>query len=392
MTLSMRVVRFCIRPFAFFLYPRIPCSSLRYGPPRRFLKAFDQWLLINGNNTKARQVDIFPSITFEAVKAVFVPQDLPKNLANRAQISLQKQFVAEIPNGRAVGKEPFIITGDDTIIGNLSMIFKPYYHDIFFAVKLPRCIKLLGPVLVLAGAPGSNFGHWLHQMLPRLELAFKSGWKIQDFEKVLINSTSNNFAIESLLAVGFSKNQLVETSSEMHFQSSNLVVPSIPEAGNPPEWISNFLRRTYGTLTPRPRRRIYTSRANARWRRILNEQELYPILTSFGFEIVFPEKLGFIEGAKLFEDSEVVCGMHGANLANICFCKPGARLIEIYHPQQPEIYYWITATGARLNYSFLLGEGPIRDYPDNFNPWTYNHLDTMVSPEKLRDTLIASGL
>ena len=376
----------------FFLLSVIPDSSLRFGPPRRYSKAFDQWLLINGNDAKAKQVDIFPSITFEAVKAVYVTQEIPKNLADRAHITLQKQFVAEIPNGRAVGKEPFIITGDDTIMGDLSMIFSPYYHDIFFTAKLPKCVKISGPVLVLAGAPGSNFGHWLHQMLPRLELAYQAGWKTQDFEKVLINSTSNNFAIESLLAVGFNKNQFVETFSEMHLQSSNLIVPSIPEAGNPPEWITSFLRSAYGTPVSKPRRRIYTSRANSRWRRIINEEELYPVLTSFGFDIIFPESLSFIDGVRLFEDSEAVCGMHGANLANICFCKPGAKLIEIYHPQHPEIYYWVTATGAQLNYSFLLGEGEIRDYPENHNHGSFNRLDTIVCPKKLRKTLIASGL
>lgn len=387
-----RVVRFSIRPFAVFLVPKIPGTSLSFGPPRRYSKTFDEWLTINRCNTKAKQIDIFPSISFVATKAVCVTQELPKNLKKRAKITLQKQSLAVIPNGRAVGIEPFIITGDDTILGDLSMTYKPYIYDIFFASRLPKLVRFSEPVLVLAGAPGSNYGHWLHQMLPRLELANKGGWKPQDFKKVLINATPNNFAIECLLAIGFDSNQLVETFSRLHIQSANLVVPSIPEAGNPPEWISNFLRRTYGTPVSDPRGRIYTSRANAKWRRIVNEAELYPILSEFGFEIIFPEKLSFIEGVRLFEGAEAVCGMHGANLANICFCKPGTRLIEIYNPQHPEIYYWVTATGAKIEYSFLLGEGPIVDYPNNAQWAPGNRLNTIVCPEKLRKIFIASGL
>ena len=387
-----RLIRFCIRPFAFLLFPRIPGSSLKFGPPRHFSETFNEWLANNSSDANAKYLEIFPPITFELTKALCITQKKPKNLEKRSQITLKKQFVAEIPKGRVAGIEPFIITGDDTILGDLSMAYKPYMYDIFFASKLPRLVKLAGPVLIVAGAPGSNYGHWLHQMLPRLELACKTGWKPQDFEKIIINSSSNNFAIESLLALGCDKNQLIQTFPDLHIQSTNLVAPSVPEAGNPPEWISDFLRRTYGKPVSKPSRRIYTSRTNATWRRIANEAQLYPILSEFGFEIIFPDKLNFIDGVRLFENAEVVCGMHGANLANISFCQPGARLIEIYNPQHPETYYWATATGAKLNYSFLLGEGPIEDWPDNAQWASGNRLDTVVCPEKLRDTLIACGL
>lgn len=386
-----RLVRFCIRPFAAFFLPLIPGSSISFGPPRRFSKTFDE-LISTKNFTKTRQVKVYPPIKFEATKAVYVPQDLPANLSKEANVILAEQFVLELPEGRVQGTEPTIITDNDTVLGDVSMMFKPYYLDIFFATRLPKLIKISGPVLVLAGCPGSNFGHWLHQMLPRLYLATKAGWSPQQFEKVVINSTRNNFAEESLLSAGFSGNQLMKTSSDLHLQSSCLVVPSLPEAGSPPEWISDFLRNTYCSSSCNPGRRIYASRANAHWRRVSNEVELYPVLAEFGFQVIYPERFNFIEGVRLFEDAEVVCGPHGANLSNICFCKPKSLLVEIYHPQHPEIYYWLTATSAKLRYSFLLGEGPIVDYPD-LSPWAAgNHTDIVVSPKKLRDTFIACGL
>jgi len=231
-------------------------------------------------------------------------------------------------------------------------------------------------------------------MLPRLYLAQKAGWKPGHFCKVVINPTSNDFAAESLLEAGFSKDQIVKVSPSLHIQGHPLVVPSIPLAGNPPEWISQFLRQTYcGNLSgPAPTRRIYTSRANARWRRVSNEDDLLPVLKEFGFEVVYPEKLGFVEGAKLFESAGVVCGLHGANLSNICFCRPGSTLVEIYNPQHPELYYWVTATGAGLRYAFLLGEGPIKDFPDLSAESIGNHIDTFVDPQKLRSTFLAAGL
>ena len=55
-----------------------------------------------------------------------------------------------------------------------------------------------------------------------------------------------------------------------------------------------------------------------------------------------------------------------------------ARLIEIYNPQHPEIHYWVNATGAKVKYSFLLGEGQIGDYHDKTQWAPKNRLNTIV--------------
>lgn len=394
LSLATRLIRKSLRPIAKHLWPRLPGSSLSWGPPRRYSSSYSAWLANAPLESQAHFVPVIPALQFLAASSVTLDAKLPKNLSSRANIVLEQQFVAVIPGGRVVGCDPTIISSDDTIIGELSMMFAPFHFDIFYARKLTDVYQFQGPVLVLAGPPGSNFGHWLHQMLPRLYLSQKAGWSPDHFSKVVINPTSNDFAEESLFEVGFTKEQIVKVSPSLHISGNPLVVPSIPFAGNPPEWISQFLRKAYckGSNNSTSSRRIYTSRANAHWRRITNEYELLPVLEEFGFEIVYPEMLGFVEGAKLFESASVVCGMHGANLSNICFCNPGSTLIEIYNPQHPEIYYWVTATGAGLKYCFLLGEGPIRNFPDLSPKSIGNHIDTIVDPQKLRDTFLAAGL
>ena len=387
-----KIFRRCLRLVAHHLYPILPGTSLSWGPPRRFEARFKDWINSNNNSKYGKLFSVIQPSEFTLSLPITVDHILPRNLATRHIIELEEQYVAVIPGGRVVGCEPSIITGDDTILGDLSMMFAPYFFDIFFQSKLPDILSVPDPVLVLAGMPGENYGHWLHQMLPRLHLALKAGWHPSDFSKVIINNTPNKFAEESLLAAGFLSEQLIPTSIHLHIKGHPLVVPSIPYAGNPPEWISEFLRYTYGKDNVIPRRLIYTSRANCRWRKISNETELIPILEEFGFEIVYPETLNFMEGVRLFETAAVVCGMHGANLSNLCFCKPGSLLIEIYHPQQPETYFWSASTGASLKYSFLLGEGPLRDFPDLAPGSIANHCDTVVDPKKLRKTFLAAGL
>lgn len=387
-----RLSRKTLRTLAPVLLPRLPGSSLRWGPPRRVSPTVQRWSSPSLSDCQLTLRHLIPPIQFQNTPATYIQQTLPRNLLAPATIDLDSQFVAEIKGGRVVGQEPTIITPDDTVILDLSMFFAPYHHDIFFSPKLPPVVSLQDPVLVLAGLPGSNYGHWLHQMLPRLHLAQMAGWQPSDFAMVIVNPTRNNFAEETLIAAGFKPSQLVQSGPNLHVEAAPLVVPSIPGAGNPPEWISDFLRKTYTSPDVKPHKRIYASRANALWRKITNEEELLPVLEEYGFEVVFPERLSFRETVQLFQAAEVVCGLHGANLSNICFCKPGSTLIEIYHPQHPEIYFWTTATGARLNYAFLLGEGPVRDYPDLSPGSIGNHSDTRVDPDKLRHTFAAAGL
>jgi hypothetical protein len=386
-----RSSRIILRTLAPVLLPRVPGSSLRWGPPRRVSPTVQRWSSLL-SDCRLSLHNLIPALQFQNTPATHIQQTLPRNLLTPATINLDSQFVAEIKGGRVVGEEPTIITPDDTVILDLSMFFTPYHHDIFFSPRLPPVVSLQDPVLVLAGLPGSNYGHWLHQMLPRLHLAQMAGWEPSDFGMVIVNPTRNNFAEETLMAAGFQASQLVKSGPNLHVEAPTLVVPSIPSAGNPPEWISDFLRQTYTTPDVQPLKRIYASRANALWRKITNEEDLLPVLDEYGFEVVFPEQLSFRETVQLFQAAEVVCGLHGANLSNICFCNPGATLIEIYHPQHPEIYFWTTATGARLNYAFLLGEGPVRDYPDLSPGSIGNHSDTSVDPEKLRITFATVGL
>ena len=379
------------RSLAPIVIPYLPGSSTKFGPPRSYSWSCGSWLA-SDQESNAILHPVLDAIEFVNSPAQHVETVLPQNLANPAKICLDAQFVAELPAGRVVGQNPTIITENDHILLDLSLIFAPYHDNLFFRARLPKCRVINAPVLVLAGKPGTNYGHWIHQMLPRLFLAEKSGWKPSDFGLVVINETPNGFAEETLIKAGFDASQLIRTSADLHIQGSPLVVPSIPAAGNPPEWISSFLRSRFSSNQSKPFKRIYTSRANAKWRKITNEPSLYPILNEFGFEIVFPESLDFPTTVKLFESAEVVCGMHGANLSSICFCKPGSTLIEIYHPQHPEIYFWTTATGAGLNYCFLLGEGPIIDFPDLSPGSPGNHSDVAVNPQKFKSALLAAGL
>lgn len=76
-------------------------------------------------------------------------------------------------------------------------------------------------------------------------------------------------------------------------------------------------------------RKIYVSRLGSLKRVLVNEADLEEQLAARGFTIVKPETLSVREQVALFHQAEVVVAPAGAALANVLFCRPGAKVIEL---------------------------------------------------------------
>ncbi len=79
-----------------------------------------------------------------------------------------------------------------------------------------------------------------------------------------------------------------------------------------------------------PFRRLFLTRP-ARFNRTLsNIDSLLPILEKHGFEIIDPGALNFEEQVKLFSESKIIAGIHGAAFTNVAFTyAKKARVLEI---------------------------------------------------------------
>lgn len=75
--------------------------------------------------------------------------------------------------------------------------------------------------------------------------------------------------------------------------------------------------------------RFYIDRRAASNRALHNEDVLVEVLEQQGFAIIQLEYLTFDEQALLFSQAEYIIGAHGAGLANMVFCKPGTKIIEL---------------------------------------------------------------
>ncbi len=75
---------------------------------------------------------------------------------------------------------------------------------------------------------------------------------------------------------------------------------------------------------------VYVSRNRSNTRRVRNEDEFLPALRALGFTILELEDLPLASQIEMFRNARVVVSPHGAALANILFCRPEAKVVEIF--------------------------------------------------------------
>ena len=102
-------------------------------------------------------------------------------------------------------------------------------------------------------------------------------------------------------------------------------------------------------------RLVYISRPDATARPLMNNGELEARLSSLGFEIVATGTLTLLEQIRLFAETRLVVGQHGAGLMNSIFCSPGATLIELFPEYMLQGHFWNAASLMDLQYGFLSG-------------------------------------
>ena len=123
------------------------------------------------------------------------------------------------------------------------------------------------------------------------------------------------------------------------------------------KWSLNFLRETFiGDSKPIPTK-LYISRREGVGRGIENRDEVWAHLEPLGFQEVFLEDYSVVEQARLFNGAKEIVSPHGAGLANLTFCEPGTKVVELFTPNYVLPLYWNFCNILDLDYYYLIGEG-----------------------------------
>ena len=86
-----------------------------------------------------------------------------------------------------------------------------------------------------------------------------------------------------------------------------------------------------------------------------NEKEVANFLENEGFQIVKLENLNFKDQVKIFQNAKIIAGLHGAGFANVCFCRPDTKIVEIKSNRTAKLYENLAITNS-LDYRSLMFE------------------------------------
>ena len=241
---------------------------------------------------------------------------------------------------------------DNLIVDGPSQQLRPINNDIVennivFQKGTPRIKKNLhGNVLSLltGGGGNDNYWHWLFDVLPRLALCEKVV-NIDDVNFFLLPSLDKKYQIETLESLKIPEEKWLSSKRYRHIESDEIIVTDHPyvvsndstkDIQNIPVWISKWLRKKFlkekisNINLPK---KIYIDREDApskkKFRSIINEKEVKNLFNENGFTSIILSNYTFATQVELFNNAEIIAGLHGAAFANMCFSKPGSKVIEL---------------------------------------------------------------
>jgi len=242
--------------------------------------------------------------------------------------------------------------------------------NIVFSKGTPRIKKSYDKSilsLLSGGGANKNYFHWLFDVLPRIGIIEKIN-KIDFPNYLLCPNYELPYQIDTLRLLGIQKERIISSKKNRHIESKKLLITDHPynisgnasvDHENIPIWISDWLKEKFLKFKSNKHKfeKIYIDRSdvdpnNISLRRIQNELETKKFLEMNGYKSVKLQDLSFVEQVGLFSSVKKVIGLHGAGFANIVFCKPGTKIIEIRTRSTFKIIESI-ATRNKLDFKYL---------------------------------------
>ena len=344
---------------------------------RTILRLEPSSLMYANTHTEISVREIHPA------EVVHLPPHPFRTQTASGELRVGPAFVFEIPNVNFWGYYGgAVVTADNAVLADLSPeVWGPANHPIYSRWHLPKSRLLSGRIAIgVTPEASGNYYHWLLDLVPRVLLLKHAAQNFSNYDALLLNGSRANYEREILAALGVPPEKIRYVDSRERFQIASAVFPSMDINVIAP-WKVHGLRDLPFAGKQNQHRRLYLSRARAAVRRIANENEISEVLRHRNFEIVEAENLSWREQANLFAGASVIVAPHGAALANIVFCKPGTRVVEISTRAGYRDWYWQLAAVAGLSYEVMKAQrsgsfsGP------------YENADMIVSRENLERLL-----
>jgi hypothetical protein len=259
---------------------------------------------------------------------------------------------AENPDGEF---HPAVLDADGHALELRENWFRSF-HGLF--LRSSRGVRKATEVTWVMERVYTNHAHWLTGPLPKILLLKERG----QLENVYLPEARTPTMEGSLRMLGLDPDDFPSFDFEHVLEAGKLTTINNDRLGR--ETVCS-VRDAFQDPSTSPSRRVYISRDEASYRRLVNEDEVWALLREAGFERVYMETLSFEQQVQLMQETAVLVAPHGAGLANMLFLDPSACVVEIAVKDYPSPDFYAMAASLGLRYGVLFGDG----VGDRLPPW-----------------------
>lgn len=244
-------------------------------------------------------------------------------------------------------------------------------------LKVQKTIDGTVANLFLSGLE-KNYYHFTAECLLRWWVLKNSGIE-PDYYAVYTGTKETSFQNQLLELAGIPKEKILKLPEGTVIQAEKLVAPTLVNNWKEgswrgyqaciKQWLPLWAKDLYSFIISRNTEKdsrkkspyIYIERDKAPVRKILNSAELFECLEKYGFIKVYLEDLTVSEQISLFNNAKIIVSPHGAGLANLSYCQPKTKVLELY----PEFFHEpglrILSTVMGLDYNYLICKSPVKE-------------------------------
>ena len=219
--------------------------------------------------------------------------------------------------------------------------------------------KINGNILCLTqGASGhTNYFHWLFDILPKIKI-FSEQYSLSEINYFYL-TILKDFQKTTLKLLKLDKIKIIDSNKYRHVSANKIFAVDHPwysqgyilnEAKNLPVWIIHWLRNSFLNSANifDNNEKIFIDRTDSQFNhcQLQNNNEVSSFLESKGFTTYKVSQLTFEQQIYLFKKAKIIVGAHGAAFANLAFCSPKTKVIEIKPLSHPN---FVSKTISNIN-------------------------------------------
>ena len=251
-------------------------------------------------------------------------------------------------------------SGSISVFDKSGVIFKDISTKYDFGgIENNEEVDIEGKSVLFSMDSGSNYFHWMCQVLPRIKLLQEYGLDWNSIDYIFLPQNKAPFIDQTLKIFNIPREKIKHLEPNRTYTFDNLIIPSKPNRHiHLAHWTIDFLKVSFLKSENLPQnKKIYISRRSNAGRCIENDKEVWELLSSRGYEKIYLEDYSVIDQAKIFNCSSEIVSTHGAALTNLIFCQKGTKLTELFNPSYFLPLYWNISNILDLDYSYIIGEG-----------------------------------